>query len=135
MPRCFVSSNEPSPINQLHCFFEASQLAYGAVIYIRSQSAKAISTGFVISRARVAQRKQISIPKLELQAAVLGCKPMQFVSKQVTIPVTSRHFWSDSEAVLAWIKSRQTENIFCKSSTKDPQQHLRLQVAAYQRRN
>ena len=74
--------------------------------YIRSQSAKAISTGFVISRARVAPRKQISIPKLELQTAVLGCRLMQFVSKQLTIPVTSRHFWSDSEAVLAWIKSK-----------------------------
>ena len=81
MPRCFVSPNEPSPINQLHCFCDASQPAYGAVIYIRSQSANAISTRFVIARAKVAPLKQISLPKLELQAAGLGCKLMQFVSK------------------------------------------------------
>ena len=112
MPRCFVSPNEPSPINQLHCFCDASQLAYGAVIYIRSQSATTISTGFVIARAKVAPLKQISIPKLELQAAVLGCRLMQFVSKQLTIPVTSKHFWSDSEAVLAWIKSKDKLKIF-----------------------
>ena len=112
MPRCFVSPNKPSPINQLHCFCDASQLAYGAVIYIRSQSANAISTGFVIARAKIAPLKQISIPKLELQAAVLGCRLMQFVSKQLTILVTSRHFWSDSEAVLVWIKSKDRVKTF-----------------------
>ena len=111
-PRYFISPNEPSPINQLHCFCDASQLAYGAVIYIRSQSANTISTGFVIARAKVAPIKQISIPKHELQAAVLGCRLMQFVSKQLTIPVTSRHFWSDSEAVLAWIKSKDKLKTF-----------------------
>ncbi|XP_075264245.1 uncharacterized protein LOC142356170 [Convolutriloba macropyga] len=58
MPRCFVSPNEPSPINQLYCFCDASQLAEGAVIYIRSQSANNISTGFVIARAKVAPLKQ-----------------------------------------------------------------------------
>ena len=111
-PRCFFSPNEPSPINQLHCFCDASQLAYGAVIYIRSQSANTISTGFVIARAKLAPLKQISIPKLELQAAVLGCRLMQFDSKQLTIPVTSRHFWSDSEAVLTWIKSKDELKTF-----------------------
>ena len=49
MPRCFVSPNEPSPINQLHCFSDASQLAYGAVLYISSRSANTNSTGFVIA--------------------------------------------------------------------------------------
>ena len=112
MPRCFVSPNELPPINQLHCFRDASQLAYGAVKYIRSQSANTISTGFVIARAKVAPLKQISIPKLELQAAVLGCRLMQFVSEQLTTPVISKHFWSDSEAVLAWIKSEDKLKTF-----------------------
>ena len=119
MPRCFVSPNEPSPINHLHCFCDASQLAYGAVIYIRSQSANAISTGFVIARAKVAPLKQISIPKLELQAAVLGCRLMQFVSKQPTIQVTSRHFWSDSEAVLAWIQSKDKVKTFIANTVQE----------------
>ena len=37
---------------------------------------------------------------------------MQFVSKQLTKPVTSRHFWSDNEAVLAWIKSKEKLKTF-----------------------
>ena len=47
-----------------------------------------------------------------MQAAVLGCRLMLFVSKQLTIPVTSRHFWSDSEAVFAWIKSKDKLKTF-----------------------
>ena len=112
MPQCFVPPKEPSPISQVDCFLDASQLAFGAMIYIRSQSTYTISTGFVIARAKVAPLKQISIPKLELQAAVLGCQLMQFVSKQLTIPVTSKLFLSDSEAVLAWIKSKDKLKTF-----------------------
>ena len=134
MPRCFVSPNEPSTINQLHCFCDASELAYRAFIYISSQSVNAISTGFVIARAKVAPLKQIIIPKLELQAAVLGCRLMQFVSKQLKIPVTSRHFWSDSEAVLACIKSKDKVKTFIANPITDPQQQRRHQVAAYQRK-
>ncbi|XP_075259974.1 uncharacterized protein LOC142351715 [Convolutriloba macropyga] len=37
---------------------------------------------------------------------------MQFVSKHSTIPITSRHFESDSEAVLAWIKSKDEAKTF-----------------------
>ena len=37
---------------------------------------------------------------------------MQFVPKQLRIPVISEHFWSDSEAVLAWIKSKDKLKTF-----------------------
>ena len=81
-------------------------------MYNRSQSANTISTGFVKARAKAVPLKQISIPKLELQAAVLGCRLLQFVCKQLTIPVTSRHLWSDREAVLAWIKNKDKVKTF-----------------------
>ena len=108
MPRRFVSPNNPSPTNYLHCFCGASQMAYGAVIYIRYQSASTILTGFAVAIAQFAPLKQISIPRLELQAAVLECRLMQFVFKELTLSIILKHFWIDSEAVLAWIKTKTT---------------------------
>ena len=108
MPRCFVSPNKVSPINQIHCICNASQLAFRADIYIRSQSANTITTGFAIARAKVAPLKQISIPKIELQASALGCSLLQFVSKQLTIPVTSRHFWATLRPFLPGSKAKKS---------------------------
>ena len=110
--RSFSHVDISSGSNQLHVFCDASQLAYGAVIYIKSSNDKETSSNFVIRRAKVAPLKQISIPKLELQAAVLGCCLWQFVTKQLSVPIKETIFWSDSTAVLGWINSKEKLKTF-----------------------
>lgn len=49
--------------------------------------------------------KGTSIPRLELQAAVLGARLAEAVQDSLEIEIKERTFWSDSQSVLHWIKS------------------------------
>ena len=53
---------------QLHIFADASLCAYGAVAYITQDN----QVSLVMSRSRVAPVKPITLPKLELMAAVIA---------------------------------------------------------------
>ncbi|XP_028413784.1 uncharacterized protein LOC114536629 [Dendronephthya gigantea] len=69
----FYRQIDDKPITiQLHVFGDASELAFCSVVYLRfTYGDGSASVSFVIAKTRVAPKKQLSIPKLELQAAVL----------------------------------------------------------------
>ena len=48
----------------IHCFAEASQRAYGAVVFIALQG----QVSFITAKTRVAPLKQLTLPHLELMA-------------------------------------------------------------------
>ena len=56
---------------QLHLFCEASEKAYGAAIYARSLGASQTKSTLLCSKSRLAPRKTLSIPRLELYSIVL----------------------------------------------------------------
>ncbi|CAC5423298.1 unnamed protein product [Mytilus coruscus] len=59
----------------LHTFSDASQEAYGSVIYARHEyKSGMISTRLIAAKSRVAPLTLVSIPRLELMAAVLGLR-------------------------------------------------------------
>ncbi|XP_055633096.1 uncharacterized protein LOC129773507 [Toxorhynchites rutilus septentrionalis] len=57
------------------------------------------------AKTKVAPLKTLSIPRLELKAAVLGARFMETVQKQHTYTVSRRFCWSDASTVLAWVRS------------------------------
>ncbi|KAF6769055.1 hypothetical protein AHF37_12777 [Paragonimus kellicotti] len=60
---------------RLHCFSDASELGYGAVVYARVESDdKRVMCSIVMGKSRVSPIKSVTIPRLELTAAVLAAR-------------------------------------------------------------
>ena len=69
---------------QLHVFCDSSQLAYGAVAYLRGTTPKrGTKCTFVMSKSKVAPIKPQTMPRLELLAAVLGAELAKYLSNTI----------------------------------------------------
>ena len=87
----------------VHVFADASLKAYGAVAFIQQGKEPAL---ILMSKTRAAPLKQLTLPKLELNAAVLVARLAHLILKYLTINLTVQ-MWSDSQTVLHWISSQK----------------------------
>lgn len=107
---CWIGPISESQNAEIHGFSDASNLAYGAVIYLRIQSsAHNLHTSLLFSKTKVAPLKVQSIPRLELCGAVLLSRAMKFVIQFLSFEKINIHCWTDSTVVLNWIKSYQSK--------------------------
>ncbi|XP_075167703.1 uncharacterized protein LOC142239825 [Haematobia irritans] len=91
---------------QMHVFVHATEKAYGAAIYIRSKLPnKRIIVRLLCAKSRVAPLQRVSLPRLELCAALLGAELANKTKNKLRYEVKQLFFWSDSEIVLHWINS------------------------------
>lgn len=104
IPR-WIGTRKESPF-ELHGFADASNDAYAGAIYYRVTTSDGhIKTGLLTSKARVAPVKtKQTIPRLELQAAVLTSQLMDATLKALGDWQIIVNFWSDSTTVLHWLK-------------------------------
>jgi hypothetical protein len=94
--------------NQLIGFCDASEKGYGAVIYLRSVSlSEDIKVTFVLAKSKVAPLKVLTIPKLELCAALLLARLVVRVMNvyRGRIEVNKITAWRDSQTILSWLKT------------------------------
>jgi hypothetical protein len=91
-------------------FCDASRLAFGAVAYIRwRQRSGKFSVRFVAAKSRVAPLKELTIPRLELQAAVIGSRLGKTIQEESRFDFERVRYFTDSRVALAWIQG-QTRN-------------------------
>ncbi|XP_070527734.1 uncharacterized protein [Cardiocondyla obscurior] len=91
---------------QFHGFCDASNIGYGACIYIRSVGKNGnIISNLVCSKSHVAPLKTISIPRLELCGALLLTQLYAEIAKIMQLLPSKIIFWSDSTIALHWIKT------------------------------
>ena len=89
---------------QLHHFCDASQAGYGMVSYLRCEDESGdVTVSLLYSKARVSPMKQMTIPRLELCAALLSVKIDSTLRSELDICLETSVFWSDSQIVLAYI--------------------------------
>ena len=67
---------------------------------------------FVLGKARVGPMKVTTVPKLELQAALLAARLKIDICRSLTVTVNRVFMWSDSTAVLQWLVSTTKYPIF-----------------------
>ena len=91
---------------ELHVFADESEDTMCAVAYLRSQpKVYSANLAFVIGKCRVAPTRHLSIPRLELQAAVMAVRLKEQIVKEHGMKISSCCFWSDSTTLLQWIHS------------------------------
>ena len=91
---------------ELHVFADASEGTMCAVAYLRSRAKEySADLAFVIGKCRVAPMRHLSIPRLELQAAVMAVRLKEQIVKEHEMKIQCCSFWSDSTTVLQWIHS------------------------------
>ncbi|XP_062709057.1 uncharacterized protein LOC134288379 [Aedes albopictus] len=109
IPRCYFPgySKEAYDSLELHVFVDASESAYATVGYFRIVDKGEVRCCLVGAKTKVAPLKQLSIPRLELQAATIGARLMKTITDNHTITIKRRVLWSDSRTVLSWLRSDQ----------------------------
>ena len=73
---------------QLHHFSDGSEEGYGAASYLRLVDDKVrIRCGLLMGKSRVAPLKTITVPRMELTAAVVSVKLHKFIIEQLDLPI------------------------------------------------
>jgi hypothetical protein len=107
IPRNIIKS---SPVQvQLHGFGDASQIAYGAAVYLRTTDHSGNhQVHLICAKSRVAPLRAVTLPRLELCAALILLRLFNTVLRTINVKIDQQFLWTDSTLVLAWINSKSS---------------------------
>ena len=109
------------------CFFcDARPQTHGAVAYIT----KGKQSTLLMSKARVAPLKQLTMPNLKLMAAVIGARLMAHLLQSVPSRKPS-FLWSDSQIVLHWLTTNRKLKTFEQNRVAEIQELTESQKWSY----
>ena len=106
IPRALQPDLGPIQDTELHTFGDASEKAFGAVSYLKTKyESGEVMVRQAMAKGRITKMKRETIPRLELQAAVLALGLSEKVGEALKIKPKKRYLWTDSKCVLSWIKT------------------------------
>jgi hypothetical protein len=102
--RCIKPWPVPECVSQLHHFSDACDKAFGSCTYLRTISCSGqVHVSLLFAKAKVAPMRKVTIPRLELEAALLSVKSDVMLRGELDIPLLESVFWCDSQIVLSYI--------------------------------
>ena len=104
--RCMIPEGFENGVAELHIFSDASVVGYGACCYLRVVSPDGqIRVTLVASKGRLAPIRAVTIPRLELTAAVTAVQLDELIRSCLEIQFLPTTFWIDSQIVLAYLRN------------------------------
>ncbi|XP_022102427.1 uncharacterized protein LOC110985605 [Acanthaster planci] len=89
---------------EVHHFSDASNTGYAQCSYLRLQDTEGrVHCALVMGKCRVCPLKTVTIPRLELNAAVVSVRVSALLQKELDYKEYSEVFWTDSQVVLGYI--------------------------------
>ncbi|XP_051803959.1 uncharacterized protein LOC127533925 isoform X1 [Acanthochromis polyacanthus] len=91
---------------EIYVFCDASIKAIAAVAYLKITTAEGQNeVGFVFGKAKLAPKPDLTVPRLELCAAVLAVKMAETILEELDAKVDDVQFFLDSKVVLGYISN------------------------------
>ena len=105
VPRCYKPKNFGHVTQtELHHFSDASNKGYGQCSYLRLINSQGqIHCSFVLGKSRVMPLKAVTIPRLELTAAVTSARVSDQLRRELPLQNVEETFWADSKVILGYI--------------------------------
>lgn len=89
---------------EMHHFADASSCGYGNCSYLRLIDCFGkVHCSLLMGKSRVVPLRPITIPRLELCAAVVSVRVSNLLSKELSYEGLKHYFWTDSTIVLGYI--------------------------------
>lgn len=112
-------------MGRIHCFVDASKDAFSCAVYVVAESSQ-----LVFAKTRLRPKSgNMTIPRLELAAMLVGVRAVKTVSSELGLPKNTARVWGDSKIVLAWINSRDEQERFVTNRLKEIRKHDQLTFA------
>lgn len=93
----------------LNGFCDSSEKAVAAVVYLIQTTQNITTSTLICSKTRVAPLNPETIPRLELNGAVLLANLAERITTNLKIHKQNIHLWTDSSIVLHWLNSHASK--------------------------
>ena len=107
IPRYFIPNGfgEPNSI-ELHHFSDTSVDGYGQYLYLRLvNKSNQVHCSFAMEKSRVTPLKNVTVPRLDLTAAVVSTKVSSVLQHELYYKKVTEVFWTDGQVVLGYIRN------------------------------
>ncbi|KAK3736566.1 hypothetical protein QZH41_003141 [Actinostola sp. cb2023] len=108
---------------ELIAFCDASKIAYATAIYLKVSTKSETTVNLIFAKSRLAPKRVLTIPRLELMAVVIALRCLNFVKRMLKIQLKKIMLFTDSQCVLKWIFTKKTLSVFVENRVREIRSH------------